>query len=166
VGVSQTLQRWTEGATYIRQGGHHVGYWPTFLVICVLHCVYPYYDSNTASTIATSIVHSKLNYCNSLDIKLPKSQISRHSGLRNLLSTGNTCKFKQFKYQLSQTNPRDALHHGKPTATQPYRVADISRSALYAFAVYKAISLHRAYVCVVIATKPVHRFQIRPIVHN
>jgi len=25
VGVSQTLRRWTEGATYIRQGGHHVG---------------------------------------------------------------------------------------------------------------------------------------------
>jgi len=32
VGVSQTLRRWTEGATYIRQGGHHVGHWPTFLV--------------------------------------------------------------------------------------------------------------------------------------
>jgi len=30
VGVSQTLQRWTEGATYIQQGGHHVGHWPTF----------------------------------------------------------------------------------------------------------------------------------------
>jgi len=30
VGVSQTLRRWTEGATYIRQGGHHVGNWPTF----------------------------------------------------------------------------------------------------------------------------------------
>jgi len=30
VGVSQTLWRWTEGATYIRQGGHHVGHWPTF----------------------------------------------------------------------------------------------------------------------------------------
>jgi len=29
-GVSQTLRRWTEGATYIRQGGHHVGHWPTF----------------------------------------------------------------------------------------------------------------------------------------
>jgi len=26
VGVSQTLQRWT----YIRQGDHHVGHWPTF----------------------------------------------------------------------------------------------------------------------------------------
>ena len=30
VGVSQTLRRWTEGATYIWQGGHHVGYRPTF----------------------------------------------------------------------------------------------------------------------------------------
>jgi len=30
VGVSQTLRRWAEGATYIRQGGHHVGHWPTF----------------------------------------------------------------------------------------------------------------------------------------
>jgi len=30
VGVSQTLRRWTEGATYIRQGGHDVGYWHTF----------------------------------------------------------------------------------------------------------------------------------------
>jgi len=32
VGVSQTLRRWTEGATYVRQGGHDVGHWPTFLV--------------------------------------------------------------------------------------------------------------------------------------
>jgi len=30
VGVSQTLRR--QGATYIRQGGHHVGHWRTFLV--------------------------------------------------------------------------------------------------------------------------------------
>jgi len=33
VGVSQTLRHWTEGATCIRQGGHHVGHWPTFLVL-------------------------------------------------------------------------------------------------------------------------------------
>jgi len=32
LGVSQTWGRWTEGATYIRQGGHHIGHWPTFLV--------------------------------------------------------------------------------------------------------------------------------------
>jgi len=30
VGVTQTLRLLTEGATYIWQGGHHVGYWPTF----------------------------------------------------------------------------------------------------------------------------------------
>jgi len=35
VGVSQTLRRVTEGATYIRQGDHHVGHWPTFLVLSV-----------------------------------------------------------------------------------------------------------------------------------
>ena len=29
-GVSQTLRRWTEGATCVRQGDHHVGHWPTF----------------------------------------------------------------------------------------------------------------------------------------
>ena len=32
VGVSQTLRRWTEGATCVRQGDHHVRHWPTFLV--------------------------------------------------------------------------------------------------------------------------------------
>ena len=26
------LRRWTEGSTCIRQGGHHVGHWSTFLV--------------------------------------------------------------------------------------------------------------------------------------
>jgi len=30
VGVSQSLQRWAEGTTYIRQDGHHVGHCPTF----------------------------------------------------------------------------------------------------------------------------------------
>ena len=30
VDVSQTLRRWTEGTTYVRQGDHHVGHWPTF----------------------------------------------------------------------------------------------------------------------------------------
>jgi len=30
VGVSRTLRRRTEGATYIRQGGHHIGHWLTF----------------------------------------------------------------------------------------------------------------------------------------
>ena len=36
VSVSQTLRRWTEGATYVRQGDDHVGHWPTFLIRYVL----------------------------------------------------------------------------------------------------------------------------------
>jgi len=38
-----------------------------------LRCIRPYLDALTACTIATSIGHSKLNYCNSLYDKLPKS---------------------------------------------------------------------------------------------
>ena len=45
-----------------------------------LRCIRPYVDSNTACTTATSIVHSKLDYCNSLYYNLPiKSQITRQS---------------------------------------------------------------------------------------
>ena len=33
VGVSQTLRRWIKDATYVRQGDHHIGHWPTFLVL-------------------------------------------------------------------------------------------------------------------------------------
>jgi len=39
VGVSQTLRRWTEGATYVRQGDHYVGHWPTFLVLFCTHSI-------------------------------------------------------------------------------------------------------------------------------
>jgi len=35
VSVNQTLRRWTEGATYVRQGDHYVGHWPTFLVLSI-----------------------------------------------------------------------------------------------------------------------------------
>jgi len=36
VGISQSLRRWTEGAAYIRKGGHHVGHWPTFWCIILI----------------------------------------------------------------------------------------------------------------------------------
>ena len=42
-----------------------------------LRCIRPYLDTKTVSTIATSIVHSKLDYCNYLYHNLPKSQITR-----------------------------------------------------------------------------------------
>jgi len=37
LGVGHTLRRWTESATYIRHGGHHVGHWPTFLVLLYVY---------------------------------------------------------------------------------------------------------------------------------
>jgi len=40
LGVSQTLRRWREGATYIRQGGHHVGHWPTFYLVSFCYANY------------------------------------------------------------------------------------------------------------------------------
>jgi len=59
VGISQTLRHWTEGATYIRQGGHHTGHWPTFLVQCVslglccvvLHSAIRHHRNNTLNKL-------------------------------------------------------------------------------------------------------------------
>jgi len=50
-----------------------------------LCCILPYLDSTTACTIATSIVHSKLDYRNSLYYNLPKSQITRLQLIQNSL---------------------------------------------------------------------------------
>jgi len=36
---TQTLWCWTEGATYVRKGDHHVGHWPTFLVFVCFHVI-------------------------------------------------------------------------------------------------------------------------------
>jgi len=51
-----------------------------------LRRIRPYLDSKTASTIAASIVHSKLDYCNSLYHNLPKSQINRLQQIQNCLA--------------------------------------------------------------------------------
>ena len=54
-------------------------------------CIRPYLDSKTASTIAASIVHSKLDYCNSLYYNLPKSQINRLQQIQNYLAPTVDC---------------------------------------------------------------------------
>ena len=48
-----------------------------------LRCIRPDHDLKTASTIAASIVHSKLDYCNSLYFNLPKSQINHLQLIQN-----------------------------------------------------------------------------------
>jgi len=59
-------------------------------IACYYHirqlcCIRPYLDSSTVCTIATSIIHSKLDYCNSLYYKLPKSQLSLVQQIQSLL---------------------------------------------------------------------------------
>ena len=51
-----------------------------------LRCIRPYLDSSSACVIATSIVHSKLDYSNSLYYKLPKSHLSRLQHIQNSLA--------------------------------------------------------------------------------
>jgi len=59
---------------------------PCYYHIHQLRCIRPYLDFKTAFTIATSIVHSKLDYCNSLYYNLPKSQITRLQQIQNSLA--------------------------------------------------------------------------------
>jgi len=54
--------------------------------ICELRCIRTYLHCKTANTIAASIVHSKLDYCNSLYYNLPKSQINRLQQIQNCLA--------------------------------------------------------------------------------
>jgi len=51
--------------------------------ICQLHCTRLYLDIKITRTIATSIVHSKLDYCNSLYYNLPNSQLKRLQQIQN-----------------------------------------------------------------------------------
>jgi len=51
-----------------------------------LRCIRPYIDSSTACTIATSIVDSKLDYCNSPYYHLPESRLSRLQQIQNSLA--------------------------------------------------------------------------------
>src|SRR6218665_527566 len=46
----------------------------------------PMLDLKTASTIATSIVHAKLDYCNSLFLNIDTTQINRLQAIQNALA--------------------------------------------------------------------------------
>jgi len=54
--------------------------------IHALRCIRPYLDSKTASLIATFIVHSKLDYCNSLYYNFPSTQLHRLQQIQNSLA--------------------------------------------------------------------------------
>ena len=61
-----------------------------FMHIRDLRRIRPMLDFKTASTIATSIVHSKLDYCNSLFLSLDSTQIQRLQLIENSLPRGVT----------------------------------------------------------------------------
>src|SRR5688572_18612501 len=62
-----------------------------FMHIRDLHRIRPMLDfKSSASTIATSIVHSKLDYCNSLFLNLESTQLKRLQLIQNSLASAVT----------------------------------------------------------------------------
>jgi len=59
---------------------------PATITFVNFNCIRQYLDFKTASTIATSIVHSKLDYCNSLYHNLPNHQLNRLQQIQNSLA--------------------------------------------------------------------------------
>ena len=58
--------------------------------ICDLRCIRHILDSTTATTIATTLVHSSLDYCNSFYHGLPITQIKRLQHIQNELARAVT----------------------------------------------------------------------------
>jgi len=66
---------------------------------CQYHCrdlrrIRPTLDFETARTIATALVHSKLDYCNSLFYLLPSSQLNQLQIIQNSLARAVTVTFR------------------------------------------------------------------------
>jgi len=80
--------------------------------IHALRCIRLYLDFRTVSIIATSIVHSKLDYCNSLYFNLPNSQINRLQQIQN--SRSHCCQISQVLIHHS-CNQVSALVKGQGT---------------------------------------------------
>ena len=75
-----------------------------YLHIRALRCIRPYLDLHTAKTVAASIVHSKLDYCNSLYYGLPKFQINRLKHIQNALAR-TIVQAPKFKHITPILNP-------------------------------------------------------------
>jgi len=90
-----------------------------------LRCLRPYLDFKTASTIATSIVHSKLDYCNSLYYNLPQSQIKKTPEYEDL-----SCAPKIFSHH----SPLKSLHWLKINERIKYKLLSLT---------YKVLTTHQ-----------------------
>ena len=91
-----------------------------------LRCIRPYLDFKTANTIATSIVHSKLDYCNSLYYNLPYSQLNRLQQIQNCLACA---VFKAPKF--THTTPIfKSLHWLKINQRIEYKILSLTYKVL------------------------------------
>jgi len=115
VGVSQTLRRWTEGATYIRQGDHHVGHWPTFLELFYF----------TRSLI--SVISLYLLFVGNWDCVFCIN-FSRYNK-------------NQYKHSLTFRVPRYVVTHSNETSAS---IANPPNSALLEATLYHSPNLHPA----------------------
>jgi hypothetical protein len=83
-------------------------------------------DFKTASTVATALVHSKLDYCNSLYYNLPAHQIQRLQYIQNSLARAvcHTSKFSHISPTLK------GLHWLKVRERIEYKIASLAYTAL------------------------------------
>jgi len=157
-------------------------------LICYYHirqlrCIHPYLDFKTASTIATSIVHSKLDYCNSLCHNLPDCQLNRLQQIQNSLaravvkapkSTHITSilkslhwlkvnkrieyKFLTLTYKVLTTTQPSYLHNlislQPPRSSRSSSVVTLSLSP----ANHLLLENHRSLICITSSLKSTSRF--------
>ena len=83
-------------------------------------------DFATASTIATALVHSKLDYCNSLYYGLPAYQIDRLQSIQNSLAR-TVCRTSKFSHI---TPTLQSLHWLKVRERIEYKVLSLTYSCL------------------------------------
>jgi len=83
-------------------------------------------DFKTASTIATSIVHAKLDYCNSLFLNIDITQINRLQAIQNALARAVT---KTPKYH-HITPVLESLHWLKIPERIEYKIISLTYNTL------------------------------------
>ena len=95
-------------------------------ITSVLFAARPYLDLHTAKTIATSIVHSKLDYCDSLYYGLPKYQINRLQHFLNALARTvvQTPKFQHI------TSILKSLHWLKDSERIEYKIISLTKFSI------------------------------------
>ena len=83
-------------------------------------------DFTTACTIGTSLVHSKLDYCNSLYLNLPAYQLDRLQSIQNCLAR-TICRTSKFSHI---TPTLQSLHWLKVRERIDYKVISLTYNAL------------------------------------